>query len=194
MVCDHDVGMGHSHDADWSCAQLYWYRRCSCVSRSYRGWSFPVRFTICHAFRIMYANSTSGVNYYITLWYCRRECAFRAAIFFSAATVAGAFGGLLARGINEMNGVGGRPGWAWIFILEGLLTVVVAVIAFWVINDNPKTATFLDERETAEVQYRLAHDNDDLADYYDIKFMYHAFGDYKIWLQSMYVLWSSLVR
>jgi len=44
------------------------------------------------------------------------------AIFFSAATAAGAFGGLLARGIVEMDGVGGRPGWAWIFILEGLLT------------------------------------------------------------------------
>lgn len=126
-----------------------------------------------------------GVNYYITLWYCRRECAFRAAIFFSAATVAGAFGGLLARGINEMDKVGGRPGWAWIFILEGLLTVIVAIIAFWALSDNPKSATFLDERETAEVHYRLANDNDDLADYYDIKFMFHAFADYKIWLQSI---------
>jgi MFS family permease len=106
-------------------------------------------------------------------------------LFFSAATIAGAFGGLLARGINEMNGLGGRPGWAWIFILEGLLTVVVAIIAFWALSDNPKSATFLDERETAEVQYRLAHDNDDLADYYDIKFMYHAFLDWKIWLQSL---------
>lgn len=44
------------------------------------------------------------------------------AIFFSAATAAGAFGGLLARGIVEMDGVGGKPGWAWIFILEGLIT------------------------------------------------------------------------
>lgn len=44
------------------------------------------------------------------------------AIFFSAATAAGAFGGLLARGIMEMDGVGGLNGWAWIFILEGLIT------------------------------------------------------------------------
>jgi MFS family permease len=47
------------------------------------------------------------------------------AIFFSAATAAGAFGGLLARGIMEMRGVGGLSGWQWIFILEGLLTFVV---------------------------------------------------------------------
>jgi MFS family permease len=52
-----------------------------------------------------------GVNYYITQWYCRHECGFRMALFFSAATLAGAFGGVLARGIAEMNGVGGIAAW-----------------------------------------------------------------------------------
>jgi MFS family permease len=66
-----------------------------------------------------------GVTFYITMWYRRHECGFRMAIFFSAATAAGAFGGLLARGITEMNGLGGLDGWAWIFILEGLLTFFV---------------------------------------------------------------------
>lgn len=80
-----------------------------------------------------------GVTFYITMWYQRHECGLRMAIFFSAATLAGAFGGLLARGISEMDGVGGRPGWAWIFILEGLVTVIVAVIAYWAINDYPET-------------------------------------------------------
>jgi MFS family permease len=43
-----------------------------------------------------------GVNFYITQWYVRNECGFRMALFFSAATLAGAFGGILARGIAEM--------------------------------------------------------------------------------------------
>jgi MFS family permease len=80
-----------------------------------------------------------GVNYYITQWYCRHECGFRMALFFSAATLAGAFGGILARGIAEMNGVGGKPAWAWIFILEGLLSIVVSFAAYWAINDYPAT-------------------------------------------------------
>lgn len=80
-----------------------------------------------------------GVTWYITLWYRRHECGLRMAIFFSAATLAGAFGGLLARGISQMDGIGGRPGWAWIFILEGLVTIVVAVIARFVIHDSPET-------------------------------------------------------
>lgn len=37
-----------------------------------------------------------GVAYYITMWYCRTEAQFRQAMFFSAASVAGAFSGLLA--------------------------------------------------------------------------------------------------
>lgn len=61
----------------------------------------------------------------ITLWYRRHECGLRIAIFFSAATAAGAFGGLLARGIMEMDGIAGVEGWAWIFILEGILTIIV---------------------------------------------------------------------
>jgi MFS family permease len=80
-----------------------------------------------------------GVTYYITMWYCRHECGLRMALFFSAATAAGAFGGLLARGIAEMDGLHGRSGWSWIFILEGILTLAVASVAYWAINDYPST-------------------------------------------------------
>ena len=58
-----------------------------------------------------------GVNYYLSCWYKRSEFGIRAAIFFSAAAVAGSFGGLLAAAISNMNHVGGKPGWAWVFIL-----------------------------------------------------------------------------
>lgn len=61
------------------------------------------------------------------------------ALFFSAATAAGAFGGLLAFGINKMDRVGGKRTWSWIFILEGLATLVVALVAKWAINDYPRT-------------------------------------------------------
>ncbi len=80
-----------------------------------------------------------GVNYYITQWYCRDECGLRMALFFSAATLAGAFGGILARGIAEMSGVGGLHAWAWIFILEGLLSIIVSFSAYWLIYDYPST-------------------------------------------------------
>jgi len=45
-----------------------------------------------------------GVTYYISLWYPRQMQAKRVAIFFSAATVSGAFGGILAYGIEHLEG------------------------------------------------------------------------------------------
>lgn len=84
-----------------------------------------------------------GVNYYITQWYKRHECGLRMALFFSAATAAGAFGGLLARGISTMDGILGRGGWSWIFILEGCLTFIVACSSYWFIQDYPSTSVII---------------------------------------------------
>ncbi|KAH7915264.1 major facilitator superfamily domain-containing protein [Hygrophoropsis aurantiaca] len=99
-----------------------------------------------------------GVNYYLSCWYKRSEFGIRAAIFFSAATVSGAFGGLLAAAIANMEGVGGKPAWAWIFILEGLATVIAGAVSFWIIVDFPDDATFLTEVERTVVIRRLQSD------------------------------------
>lgn len=126
-----------------------------------------------------------GVTWYITLWYRRHECGVRMAVFFSAATLAGAFGGLLARGIIEMGGVGGKPGWAWIFILEGLLTIFVAFFAKWAIHDNPETARFLTQEERDEVKNRLQLDRNSLADEYHRRYVNAAFKDWKIYVHML---------
>ncbi|KAI9676987.1 MAG: hypothetical protein M1817_006826 [Caeruleum heppii] len=90
-----------------------------------------------------------GVAFFITMWYARHEAQLRQAMFFSAASVAGAFSGLLAFAISKMDGVGNLEGWRWIFILEGILTVVVAIIAFFTLYDFPDTAGFLTTEERA---------------------------------------------
>lgn len=89
--------------------------------------------------------------------YCTEELAFRQGLFFSAASVAGAFSGLLAYAIAKMDGVGGRAGWQWIFILEGLLTVAVAFASFFLLYDFPDTAGFLSVEEKAWVVHRLKY-------------------------------------
>ncbi|KAH3911830.1 hypothetical protein HBH56_129120 [Parastagonospora nodorum] len=123
-----------------------------------------------------------GVNYYITQWYVRNECGFRMALFFSAATLAGAFGGILARGIAEMNGVGGRSAWSWIFILEGILSVLVSMVAYWCIYDYPATARFLTTPERTEVQRRLLADQGHLSNDFDMKYVWQALTDWKIYI------------
>jgi MFS family permease len=58
-----------------------------------------------------------GVVFYLSMWYKRTETHYRVALFFSAASLAGAFGGILAYGIGFMKNIGGLNGWRWIFIL-----------------------------------------------------------------------------
>ena len=98
-----------------------------------------------------------GVAFYLTSSYVREELAFRQGLFFSAASVAGAFSGLLAYAIAKMDGVGGRTGWQWIFILEGILTVLVAFAAYFLLYDFPDTASFLTVEEKAWVVHRLKY-------------------------------------
>lgn len=67
-----------------------------------------------------------------------KELATRISIFYCASSLSGAFSGLLAAGIAEMDGVGGYSGWQWIFILEGLLTIALGVMTFFLLVDSPR--------------------------------------------------------
>ncbi|KZP18347.1 MFS general substrate transporter [Athelia psychrophila] len=124
-----------------------------------------------------------GAVYYISMWYPRAEQAKRIAIFYSAATVAGAFGGLLAYGIERMEGVGGLHGWQWIFCLEGIVTMLVAVLSFFGMHDYPATATFLSEPEREHVVHMLKSDSLGQSTHFDMKFVRQALGDYHTYLQ-----------
>ncbi|KAF9240614.1 major facilitator superfamily domain-containing protein [Melanogaster broomeanus] len=125
-----------------------------------------------------------GVAYYLSCWYKRSEFGIRMAIFFSAATMSGAFGGLLAAAISKLDGVGGKPAWAWIFIIEGLATVVAGAMSFWIIVDFPHDAKFLTEVERTVVIRRLQGDNQFSAAGESLKWKYikASWTDWKTYL------------
>ncbi|KAK3311933.1 major facilitator superfamily transporter [Apodospora peruviana] len=152
-----------------------------------------------------------GVAYYLTMWYTRDEIQFRQALFFSAASVAGAFSGLLAFGISKMDGVGNLEGWRWIFILEGIATVLVACLAFFCLYDFPETAGFLTEEERAFVVFRLKYQGQTQqkvssaeeegspvaaarprvaqAEEFKWQYVWQAFRDWQIWV-NIFVYWG----
>lgn len=101
---------------------------------------------------------------YLSTLYPRYMVQVRIAYFYAGASLSGAFGGLLASGLIHMNGLGvqsrylaplkpitakGVAGWRWIFIVEGLITILVACFAWWCMPASVKKSTFLkeDERE-----------------------------------------------
>ena len=127
-----------------------------------------------------------GCMYLISMYYHRYELQLRFTLFFSASILAGAFGGLLAFLLAKLDGVGSYSGWRWIFIIEGLLTVVVGVAAkFWV-PDWPETASFLSDDERALLVARLAAETGPARmDRLDKRAAKRIVRDVKMWLGTV---------
>lgn len=106
------------------------------------------------------------------------------AIFFSAAAFSGSFGGLAAAAIENLNGKHGRPGWAWIFIIEGIITIGFGALSFFMVHDFPDIATFLSEKDRARVVRRLREDQQSSAEHeqFQMAYFWAAVTDYKMWL------------
>lgn len=96
-----------------------------------------------------------GLVYYVTFWYKADERSTRVALFFASATLAGAFGGAIAFGIGHMNQVCGLEGWRWLFILEGIPSVLAGVVVYFWMPNYPETVSWLSPEEKALAQERL---------------------------------------
>ncbi|RHZ48335.1 uncharacterized protein CDV56_103866 [Aspergillus thermomutatus] len=115
-----------------------------------------------------------GVVFYLSMWYKRNEQHYRVALFFSAASLAGAFGGILAWGIAHMRGLELTSS------KEGLATVVMSVVAYFWVYNYPATAEFLSDKERAFIQFRLKNDSDATRDEkFSWTAVFDAFKDFK---------------
>ena len=82
-----------------------------------------------------------------------------------------------------MAGVGGFNAWRWIFIIEGFLTIVVAVISKIFIVDWPHQAKFLTAEEKEMVQNRLHADiGEAKMNYWNSQAAKRTWGDWKVYV------------
>lgn len=142
-----------------------------------------------------------GVAYYLTMWYAPEDLAFRQGMFFSAASAAGGFSGLLAYAINKMDGAMGHSGWRWIFIVEGAVTVAVAIVAYFLIQDFPDTAKFLTPEEKAwaieRVKYVATGRGGEVgkvqeqAEAFKWKYIKNGLLDWQIWIAILVSILSA---
>ncbi|KIM43201.1 hypothetical protein M413DRAFT_398146 [Hebeloma cylindrosporum] len=123
-----------------------------------------------------------GVIYVFSVYYRRHERSWRVAIFFGGSALAGAFGGILAYAIGKMHGIGGRTGWEWIFILEGILTVAIAFLAYFIVPTWSHRAKFLTEAEKKRLFQRLNADSDAaLIERFEWVYVRQALTDHLVW-------------
>ncbi|KAJ5107507.1 MFS general substrate transporter [Penicillium angulare] len=128
-----------------------------------------------------------GALLLVSSWYKPQEIAPRVAILYCGNTIANGFGGLLAAGIlNGLNGAGGLAGWRWLFIIEGLGTVVAGALSVFLLPDFPRSGQrkWLSEQEQRFAEWRLAHAaNDEIDENGSIKqALIDAFTDPKAWM------------
>ncbi|KZT66076.1 MFS general substrate transporter [Daedalea quercina L-15889] len=118
-----------------------------------------------------------GLSFWLALWYPRDAQAQRLAIYVAASNLSGAFGGLLAYAIEKMNGIGGLDGWSWIFLLEGIVTVIIALSSAFVMPDFPDTVTFLSPNEKTWLTETLKKDTVSSSKELKHKFLLQALRD-----------------
>jgi D-galactonate transporter len=109
-----------------------------------------------------------GIILYITFWYTGSYRGRIIAIFSSAFAVAGVLGGPISGWImTDLAGTIGLKGWQWMFILEGLPTMLVGFIVFSYLDDGPAAAKWLTGEERNLIGQSLAAENSAAASDYN---------------------------
>ncbi|KAF2742359.1 MFS general substrate transporter [Sporormia fimetaria CBS 119925] len=137
-----------------------------------------------------------AATFLLTLWYRRYEVQRRMAVFYVAASLSGAFSGLLAFAIQKLDGRAGLSGWQWIFLIEGLIPVALALVIWTILPDSPETARFLTQEERDFLVKRLAEEtgsghgkvtNQDKITMGHIK---AGLSDWKVWA-AVVIFWGN---
>ncbi|KAL8726157.1 MAG: hypothetical protein Q9166_006874 [cf. Caloplaca sp. 2 TL-2023] len=142
---------------------------CLTGSDSIQGFGFVKKWTDIIGLRVVLGAFESGlftsVVYLMATWYSRYDVGKRYCAFYVIGCLALVFGGILAYGLMQMNGLSGKEGWRWIFIMEGTITCVTSFFACFFLVDFPEKADqswrFLNKDERDFIVRRINKDRDD---------------------------------
>jgi ACS family tartrate transporter-like MFS transporter len=112
-----------------------------------------------------------GIIFYLTYWYPAPERARAYAWFLAAIPVCGVIGGPISGALLGLDGRLGLQGWQWLFLLEGIPSVLVGLAVLWLLPDRPRDArwlrpderAWLEERMEAERAHRPSPDGESLG-------------------------------
>ncbi|MBL8352235.1 MAG: MFS transporter [Burkholderiaceae bacterium] len=122
-----------------------------------------------------------GIILYLTYWFPNDRRAKAFGMFMSASALAGVIGGPLAGWImTSLNGANGWAGWQWVFLLEGIPSVIAGIVTYFYLTDKPEQAHWLTARERQLVHDDLERDHKSLGDREHS--MLACLRDSKIWI------------
>ena len=105
-----------------------------------------------------------GIILYLMFWYPGAYRGRVIAIFSSASAFAGVVGGPLSGWImNDLAGINGLAGWQWLFILEGIPTILLGIFVFFYLDDQPAEVGWLTTGEKALISSNLETERSGMA-------------------------------
>ena len=100
-----------------------------------------------------------GVLFYLSQWAPAKRRARFTALFMSAMALSGVVTGPISGAIMaKTDGLAGLHAWQWLFLLEGLPGVILAVVLYFCLTDAPSQAIWLNADEKAQIEADLAAD------------------------------------
>jgi MFS transporter, ACS family, tartrate transporter len=101
--------------------------------------------------------------YYLSSWYPAAHRGRAISRFYCFGGMTAVVGGLLSGWLLGLDGLGGLRGWQWLFLLEGMPTVMLGIAMFWLLPDTPATSRWLSDDESGWIVQELALENARLA-------------------------------
>ena len=101
------------------------------------------------------AGFAPGMIFYLSLWFPEAVRARYAASYFIAVPIANVIGAPVSGYILEIDGILGFHGWQWLFVLEAIPALVLAVVVLVYLPDGPRSARWLSEEERSVIAARL---------------------------------------
>ncbi|KAJ1947848.1 hypothetical protein EC988_005381, partial [Linderina pennispora] len=129
---------------------IAWSVLCACMAA---GKSYASLIVIRILMGIFEAGLVPGFIFFTSFWYTKRQLGPRISLFFSAGTFAGIWTGPLAAALQNIDT--GLHGYQYIFIIEAVITVGLAVIMYFLLQNYPESATFLSEDERSVAMEKL---------------------------------------
>ncbi|MBP0625086.1 MFS transporter [Cupriavidus consociatus] len=119
-------------------------------------WFYTLRFMI----GATEAGFMPGVMLYFTYWFPAKKRAQINALFLTSVPLSGVVGGPIAGFVMTVfDGVGHMPGWQWLFVLEGIPTMLLGVAVLFYLPDRPATTKWLTTAEKHAIEGNLAHES-----------------------------------
>ncbi len=101
------------------------------------------------------AGMLPGVLFFMSSWFPGASRARANSLFLAAAPIGLVLGALLAGPILQMDGMLGLQGWQWLFLLEGFPTVLLGILAYFLLVDKPDQAKWLTSDEKQAIKASL---------------------------------------